>query len=77
MGIVSPGFRRKSAPDRGEEHSLSGGQASTTGRSLGDRSAEPNGGGAGTELAAAEAGMAEMSQKFREKDGEIYLPAAD
>jgi phosphomethylpyrimidine synthase len=25
----------------------------------------------------AEAGMAEMSEKFREKGGEIYLPAAD
>jgi phosphomethylpyrimidine synthase len=27
--------------------------------------------------AKAEAGMAEMSEKFREKGGEIYLPAAD
>ena len=27
--------------------------------------------------ADAEAGMAEMSEKFREKGGEIYLPAAD
>jgi len=26
-------------------------------------------------LAEAEAGMAEMSEKFREKGGEIYLPA--
>jgi phosphomethylpyrimidine synthase len=25
----------------------------------------------------AEAGMAEMSEKFREKGGEIYLPAAE
>ena len=25
----------------------------------------------------AEAGMAEMSEKLREKGGEIYLPAAD
>jgi phosphomethylpyrimidine synthase len=29
------------------------------------------------EEAAAEAGMAEMSEKFREKGGEIYLPAAE
>jgi len=43
----------------------------------GDRSAEPNGGGVGTDLAAAEAGMAEMSEKFREKGGEIYRPAAE
>lgn len=28
-------------------------------------------------LAKAEAGMAEMSEKFREKGGEIYLPAAE
>jgi phosphomethylpyrimidine synthase len=27
--------------------------------------------------AKAEAGMAEMSEKFREKGGEIYLPAAE
>ena len=27
--------------------------------------------------ALAEAGMAEMSEKFREKGGEIYLPAAE
>jgi len=43
----------------------------------GDRSAEPNGGGVDADLAAAEAGMAEMSEKFREKGGEIYLPAAE
>jgi phosphomethylpyrimidine synthase len=39
------------------------------------------GGGAGTALDLtshdAEAGMAEMSEKFREKGGEIYLPAAE
>jgi phosphomethylpyrimidine synthase len=35
------------------------------------------GGGAGTAAADAEAGMAEMSEKFREKGGEIYLPAAE
>jgi phosphomethylpyrimidine synthase len=28
-------------------------------------------------LGEAEAGMAEMSEKFREKGGEIYLPAAE
>jgi phosphomethylpyrimidine synthase len=43
----------------------------------GDHSAEPNGGGAASALAEAEAGMAEMSEKFREKGGEIYLPAAE
>src|SRR5690606_17850441 len=37
------------------------------------------GGGAGTPLAEADAekGMAEMSEKFKEKGGEIYLPAAE
>ena len=39
------------------------------------------GGGVGTapetSLDEAEAGMAEMSEKFREKGGEIYLPAAE
>ncbi|MFD1033804.1 phosphomethylpyrimidine synthase ThiC [Sphingomonas hankookensis] len=30
---------------------------------------------AGGSVAAAEAGMAEMSEKFREKGGEVYLPA--
>ena len=43
----------------------------------GDHSAEPNGGGAAAALADAEAGMAEMSERFREKGGEIYLPAAE
>jgi phosphomethylpyrimidine synthase len=41
----------------------------------GDHWAQPNGGGAASALADAEAGMAEMSEKFREKGGEIYLPA--
>ena len=50
----------------------------------GDHSTQPNGGGAAAlaaeDLSAeasakAEAGMAEMSEKFREKGGEIYLPA--
>jgi phosphomethylpyrimidine synthase len=38
-----------------------------------------HGGGADTTFdeATAEAGMAEMSEKFREKGGEIYLPAAE
>jgi phosphomethylpyrimidine synthase len=35
------------------------------------------GGGAASAAAEAEAGMAEMSEKFREKGGEIYLPAAE
>jgi phosphomethylpyrimidine synthase len=47
----------------------------------GDHSPLPaNGGGAAAlaaEEAEAEAGMAEMSEKFREKGGEIYLPAAE
>ena len=33
--------------------------------------------GAADSFLAAEAGMAEMSEKFREKGGEIYLPAAE
>jgi phosphomethylpyrimidine synthase len=41
-----------------------------------DRSAQPNGGGGVTE-ADAEAGMADMSERFREKGGEVYLPAAE
>jgi phosphomethylpyrimidine synthase len=43
----------------------------------GDRSAQPNGGGAASALADAEAGMAEMSERFRGSGGEIYLPAAE
>ncbi|HYI48846.1 MAG TPA: phosphomethylpyrimidine synthase ThiC [Allosphingosinicella sp.] len=45
----------------------------------GDPSAQPNDRGVGTDFAVAEAeaGMAEMSEKFREKGGEIYLPAAE
>jgi len=43
----------------------------------GDHSAQPNGGGAASALAEAEAGMAEMSGKFREKGGELYLPTAE
>jgi phosphomethylpyrimidine synthase len=42
---------------------------------------QPEAGGGGPEplLAPeeAEAGMAEMSEKFREKGGEIYLPTAE
>jgi phosphomethylpyrimidine synthase len=42
-------------------------------------SAKPSGerGPLGKAEAEAEAGMAEMSEKFREKGGEIYLPAAE
>ena len=36
-----------------------------------------HGGGGSPDPAAIEAGMAEMSEKFREKGGEIYLPAAE
>jgi phosphomethylpyrimidine synthase len=43
----------------------------------GDHSAAPNGGGASPTSEEAEAGMQEMSEKFREKGGEIYLPAAE
>lgn len=35
----------------------------------------PHGGGAASH--EAEQGMAEMSKRFREKGGEIYLPAAE
>jgi phosphomethylpyrimidine synthase len=42
----------------------------------GDRSAQPNGGGAGVELAAAEAGMAEMSEQFRQSGSQIYVSPA-
>jgi phosphomethylpyrimidine synthase len=57
----------------GEERSLSGGQTSTAGDHA------QHGGGAASALAEAdaEAGMAEMSEKFREKGGEIYLPQSN
>ncbi|WP_114954021.1 phosphomethylpyrimidine synthase ThiC [Sphingosinicella terrae] len=44
-----------------------------------DTSAEPSApaGQSAEALAKAEAGMAEMSERFREKGGEIYLPAAE
>jgi phosphomethylpyrimidine synthase len=35
------------------------------------------GGGPAPTEEEAEAGMQEMSEKFREKGGEIYLPAAE
>jgi len=35
------------------------------------------GGGGPLQHAEVQAGMAEMSEKFREKGGEIYLPAAE
>jgi phosphomethylpyrimidine synthase len=46
----------------------------------GDRSAQPNGGGVDADAAlsaeaSAKAGMAEMSKRFHEEGGEIYLPA--
>jgi hypothetical protein len=37
---------------------------------------QPNGGGAAAAEAEAERGMMEMGETFREKGGEIYLPAA-
>jgi phosphomethylpyrimidine synthase len=37
--------------------------------------AQQGGGGAPLDAAAAEAGMAQMSEKFREKGSEVYLPA--
>jgi phosphomethylpyrimidine synthase len=45
----------------------------------GDQPQAGGGVGAAPELdpIEAEAGMAEMSEKFREKGGEIYLPAAE
>jgi len=42
-----------------------------------DKSPQTIGEGIDADLAAAEAGMAEMSEKFREKGGEIYLPVAE
>lgn len=36
-----------------------------------------HGGGAAPSETDAEAGMAEMSEKFREKGSEVYLPAAE
>ena len=44
---------------------------------LGEGDRPKDGGGAGSAQAEAEAGMAQMSEKFREKGGEIYLPAAE
>jgi phosphomethylpyrimidine synthase len=47
-------------------------------RLAGPREAMPSGGTSpASAKAEAEAGMAEMSEKFREKGGEIYLPAAE
>jgi phosphomethylpyrimidine synthase len=43
----------------------------------GDRSAQPNGGGAASAPAEAAEGMAEMSERFRETGGKIYVPAAE
>jgi phosphomethylpyrimidine synthase len=46
----------------------------------GDRSAEPNGGGVGADApsqSAAEAGMAEMSKRFHDEGGELYVPGGE
>jgi phosphomethylpyrimidine synthase len=45
--------------------------------SLGEGDHAQHGGGAASAEAEAEAGMADMSERFREKGGEIYLPAAE
>jgi hypothetical protein len=63
-------------------------QSSLSSLGEGDHSAGPNGGGVGADAASlgaveapavseAEAGMAEMSKRFHEKGGELYVPAAD
>jgi phosphomethylpyrimidine synthase len=44
---------------------------------LGEGDHAQHGGGAASANAEAEQGMAEMSEKFRSKGGEIYLPAAE
>jgi phosphomethylpyrimidine synthase len=44
---------------------------------LGEGDQAQLGGGAASANAEAEQGMAEMSEKFRSKGGEIYLPAAE
>jgi phosphomethylpyrimidine synthase len=44
---------------------------------LGEGDRPKDGGGVPSAEAEAEKGMAEMSEKFREKGGEIYLPAAE
>ena len=41
----------------------------------GDHSAQPNGGGGPAQRETAEAGMAEMSKRFHEEGGEIYISA--
>jgi phosphomethylpyrimidine synthase len=46
----------------------------------GDHSAAPNGGGVGADASSqrdAEAGMAEMSKRFHDEGGEIYIPTAE
>lgn len=49
---------------------------SPTGRGLGEGET-PSTDADAPVLSEVEAGMAEMSEKFREKGGEIYLPAAE
>src|SRR5579884_2995370 len=53
-------------------------QSSPSSLGEGDHSATPNGGGVGedaTSESEAESGMAEMSKRFHEEGGEIYVPA--
>ena len=67
-------------PPQGEGGAGATGDLPGAGRSPGAGSqGEPwakHGGGAAAQE-AAEAGMADMSEKFREKGGEVYLPAAE
>jgi phosphomethylpyrimidine synthase len=51
--------------------------ANSSRASAGEGDHVEHGGGASSAEAEAEKGMAEMSEKFREKGGEIYLPAAE
>jgi phosphomethylpyrimidine synthase len=48
-------------------------QSSPSSLGEGDRSAQPNGGGVGANV---EEGMAEMSKRFHDEGGELYVPAA-
>jgi len=41
------------------------------------RTRSGDGGGAASAAAEAEKGMGDMGERFREKGGEIYLPAAE
>jgi phosphomethylpyrimidine synthase len=48
-------------------------QSSPSSLGEGDRSPQPNGGGVGANV---EEGMAEMSKRFHDEGGELYVPAA-